>query len=136
MSTYAIVQNGNIVNVIEASAAFVSQFNLSAVQIDALSPEPGIGWSYDGATFAAPVRVMIAPIGAVHGEAITPVSAVANGGTAPYVFSGEGLPAGISVSSTGVISGTLATAGTYTMTVRAADANGRTGSAVATITAA
>jgi hypothetical protein len=53
----------------------------------------------------------------------------ATGGTAPYNWSASGLPTGTSInSSTGVIAGTVTQFGTYTVTVSATDAAGRSGS--------
>jgi hypothetical protein len=49
-------------------------------------------------------------------------------------YSATGLPAGLSVSSSGLISGTPTTAGTYTVTVTAADTTGARGSATFTWT--
>ena len=51
---------------------------------------------------------------------------VANSGTAPYAWSiiGGALPAGLSLSADGVISGTPTTAGTAGVTVQVTDANG------------
>jgi large repetitive protein len=48
-----------------------------------------------------------------------------NGGTAPYTFSADPstFPAGITMSSSGVISGTPTTAGSYSMTVYATDSS-------------
>jgi subtilase family serine protease len=44
-------------------------------------------------------------------------------------YSATGLPAGLSISSSGLISGTPSTAGTYSVTVTATDTTGATGSA-------
>ena len=50
---------------------------------------------------------------------------LATGGVPPFAWTVSGLPAGLTVNSSGVISGTpLAPAGTYTLRVSATDANG------------
>ncbi|HTR91983.1 MAG TPA: phospholipase D-like domain-containing protein [Trebonia sp.] len=55
--------------------------------------------------------------------------------TGSLSYSGTGLPAGLSIaSSTGVISGTASTAGTYTVTVTGKDSTGVSGSATFTWT--
>ncbi|HEX4222203.1 MAG TPA: putative Ig domain-containing protein, partial [Pseudonocardiaceae bacterium] len=53
----------------------------------------------------------------------------ASGGTAPYTWTASGLPAGLSISSGGLISGTPTTAATSSVTVTAKDSTGATGSA-------
>ncbi len=55
----------------------------------------------------------------------TPVSLTlqATGGTAPYTWTASGLPAGLSASSGGVISGTPTTQGTSNVTVTATDSS-------------
>jgi len=61
------------------------------------------------------------------------------GGQSPYTFrvtSESGLPTGLSLSNSGVISGTPTTQGIFSFTVTATDANGCSGSASYTITVA
>jgi Pro-kumamolisin, activation domain/Putative Ig domain/Bacterial Ig-like domain (group 3) len=55
-------------------------------------------------------------------------------GRASLTFSASGLPAGLSISSTGLISGTPRTAGTYRVTVKATDSTGTSGSTAFTVT--
>ncbi|BCJ42480.1 hypothetical protein GCM10010168_07780 [Actinoplanes ianthinogenes] len=60
----------------------------------------------------------------------------ATGGTSPYTWTATGLPAGLAISSAGVVSGTPTTAGTSTVTATATDAAKRTGTATFTVTVA
>ncbi len=68
------------------------------------------------------------------GTAISSFTVSASGGTSPYTFTATGLPAGVSISSAGTVSGTPTTAGTYTPTVTATDSTGATGSTQFTFT--
>jgi len=62
------------------------------------------------------------------GIAITPVTMVGSGGAGgPYTFTATGLPAGLSISSAGVISGTATVSGTFNYTVTVTDSAGNTG---------
>jgi hypothetical protein len=71
---------------------------------------------------------------ATVGTAIAPFTLTASGGTAPYTWSATGLPAGITIgSSTGTVSGTPTTAGTYNVTATATASAGGSGSASFTI---
>ena len=59
------------------------------------------------------------------GSAITSFTLSATGGTTPYTWSATGLPAGVTIgSSTGTISGTPTTAGTYNVTATATGSGG------------
>jgi hypothetical protein len=59
----------------------------------------------------------------------------AGGGTSPYSFAmiSGGLPPGLILSPSGVVSGTPTATGTYTFTVQATDAYGCTGTKVYSI---
>ncbi len=71
------------------------------------------------------------------GQAYTLVSLTAIGGTAPYSYSVTtgSLPAGLTLSSAGVLSGTPTAGGSFSFTVTATDANSITGSQAYSITA-
>ncbi|HKS99453.1 MAG TPA: putative Ig domain-containing protein [Rugosimonospora sp.] len=65
----------------------------------------------------------------------TSLTLSASGGTGSYTWTASGLPTGLSLaSSTGVISGTPTTAGTYSVTATATDSASATGSATFTWT--
>lgn len=53
----------------------------------------------------------------------------ATGGTSPYTWTATGLPAGLSISSSGLISGTPTTPGTSSVTATVTDSASKTGSA-------
>lgn len=60
--TYAQIKNGLVVNTIHLddsslSSLFSQGFD-AFVAIDAVSPTPSIGWSYNGTTFTAPAPVV------------------------------------------------------------------------------
>jgi hypothetical protein len=66
--------------------------------------------------------------------AITPVTVTGSGGVAPYSFSATGLPTGISISSTGTISGTPTESGTFNYAVTVTDSVGKTGTVNCSVT--
>ena len=73
----------------------------------------------------APPTLPSATVGTSYSQALS-----ASGGTSPYAFSvtAGALPAGLTLSSAGLLSGTPATTGTFTFTVTATDAAGCAGS--------
>ncbi len=59
------------------------------------------------------------------GSAIASFTLSASGGTAPYTWSASGLPAGVTIgATTGTVSGTPTTAGTYNVTATATSSGG------------
>ncbi|MEU8259182.1 ExeM/NucH family extracellular endonuclease [Micromonospora sp. NPDC048999] len=66
---------------------------------------------------------------ATVGASIAPLTLNASGGTTPYTWTATGLPAGLVISSAGVVSGTPTSAGTSSVTVTATDSTGASGSA-------
>jgi Putative Ig domain len=77
---------------------------------------------------ATPPTATCVSITAVQGVAITPVTMTGSGGAGgPYSFSATGLPAGLTMSSSGTISGTPAVNGTFSYTITVEDAAGSTG---------
>jgi len=72
----------------------------------------------------APVTANCVALTAVQGVAITPVTLTASGGAgAPYTFTASGLPAGLTMSTSGTISGTPTVSGTFAYTVTVKDKN-------------
>ena len=84
-----------------------------------------------------PVPVAVVLGGGVPGQAYSE-TLTAQGGTSPYTYTlaSGALPAGTTLSTAGVISGTPSTAATYTFTIQAQDALGSTGSQNFSITIA
>jgi choice-of-anchor A domain-containing protein len=88
-------------------------------------------------TVAPPVSATCIAITAVQGYAITPVTMVGSGGSGgPYTFTATGLPAGLSISTSGTISGTPTASGTFSYTVTVTDSNGHSGTVNCTVTVA
>jgi hypothetical protein len=68
------------------------------------------------------------------GTSYTATTLAATGGTPPYSWSASGLPSGLSMSSAGVISGTPAAAGSFSVSVQVTDAAKATATKAFTIT--
>jgi hypothetical protein len=81
-----------------------------------------------------PVTANCVTIQAVQGSPITPVTMTATGGNGTYTFSATGLPAGLSMASTGTISGTPTVSGTFSYTVTIKDGAGNIGTVNCSVT--
>jgi uncharacterized repeat protein (TIGR03803 family) len=97
------------------------------------------GASSDGTVFELVNGIALTPtslpaetVGASYSQTLT-----ANGGTAPYTFAvtAGSLPAGLTLSSGGVLSGTPTAAGSSSFTVTATDSTGAAGSQAYTLAA-
>ena len=77
----------------------------------------------------APLTITTASLsGGVVGTAVS-VALGASGGVPPYTWAVTGLPAGVTVSASGAISGTPTAPGSFTVTVKVTDSAGNTASA-------
>lgn len=117
------VDTGTISGTPTVSGTFV----FVATATDANTCTGSQGYSLQVACFFtfSPASLPAAPVGAPYLQALT----VATGGTQPYAFAvvSGALPPGLSLTGTGVLSGTPTVAGTYTFLVEATDANFCTG---------
>jgi len=64
-TVYAVIQDGVVINTIVADQAFIDQHYPGSPRIDNVTPQPGIGWGYDGATWTAPQTFAIVSAGTV-----------------------------------------------------------------------
>ena len=82
-----------------------------------------------------PVVATCYAVNAMAGVAITPVQLSGSGGTGgPYTFSATGLPNGLSVSTSGLLSGTPTVTGNFTYTITVTDNSGNSGSSSCSVT--
>lgn len=63
LDTYALIQNGIIINTVMAASTDPQDSNYTWIDITNINPQPGIGWTYDGANFTGP---MITPLTATQ----------------------------------------------------------------------
>ena len=99
-------------------------YRFTVTAIDASVPADKGSWSYalQVKTLAAPITLTPAALPALTVGVRESQQISAAGGTAPYAFSWTGsLPPGLSLSSTGLISGIPTTAGSYQFTIAATD---------------
>ncbi|MGA3081662.1 MAG: putative Ig domain-containing protein [Terracidiphilus sp.] len=79
-------------------------------------------------TVVTPVTGTAKCANGTKGKAVTPITILCSGGTGTgYTYKGTNLPPGLSVSSSGVISGTPTSSGSYNYTVTVTDSGGHSG---------
>ncbi|MBL7490541.1 ExeM/NucH family extracellular endonuclease [Frankia sp. AgB1.9] len=106
----------------------------NATDFSVAAPTPQNAASDGGSTGGGTVTVTSpGTLNATVGTAIAPVTLAATGGTAPYTWTATGLPAGLAISTAGVLSGTPTAAGTSSVTATATDSAAATGSVSFTV---
>ncbi len=57
MANYAVIKDGLVTNVIVAESKEIAESvtGLTCVEVNNEPGAPGIGWSYDGSSFSAPI---------------------------------------------------------------------------------
>ncbi|WP_374347749.1 hypothetical protein [Chitinimonas sp.] len=55
MSDFALIENGVVRNVIVSTQAYAQTQASTVVDLTGVNPRPGPGWTYNGASFAAPI---------------------------------------------------------------------------------
>ncbi|MBH8567410.1 putative Ig domain-containing protein [Microvirga sp. STS02] len=137
--TYAITAGALPAGLTLSSAGVLSgtptaagTFNFTVRATDAsASPGPYSGTQAYTLTIAAPT-IAVSPAALPNGTVGTAYSQTitASGGTAPYTYAitAGALPAGLTLTSAGVLSGTPTASGSFNFTVRATDATTGTGS--------
>ena len=98
-----------------------------------ISAQTGIIYFYIGSSAAILPANKTLP-NAAAGAAYSSSAFTATGGTPPYTWTVTNAPAGITMASNGILSGTPTIAGSYTLTATAKDTLGATGSVNSTLT--
>jgi hypothetical protein len=128
----ADINNGNLTNLFNGRIDEAAMYSraLSAAEIASIFTAGSAGRTVTGPYFNVPGTLPEALQFTPYSYTIPTLR-----GTAPVAFTvaGGSLPPGLTLDSSGLLSGTPATAGSFSFTVRATDANGLTGDLAATL---
>ena len=108
-------------------------------QFDGTANGSPVGYQADAYVQCAqsPITSNCVAINAIENVPITPVTLTATGGAGgPYTFTATGLPPGLSISTSGTISGTPTATGTFSYTVTITDSAGNKGTLNCSVTVA
>ena len=98
-------------------------FAYTATNADGTSAPATVSIAVSAPTISiGPASLSAGAIGTSYNETVT-----ASGGTGPYIFTAGSLPAGLTLSSGGVVSGTPTAGGTFNFTITATDSSTGTG---------
>jgi putative Ig domain-containing protein len=140
--TLPIVIKGNssaTINVSYSPAQAISEAGVLGLVYNDI-PEQVVDLTGNGVAAASLVIANVATLPAATVEAAYQAQLIANSGTSPYTFSlqsGSTLPSGLTISSAGLISGTLAstvTVGTYTFTAQVNDSKSHSATKLLSLT--
>jgi hypothetical protein len=110
-------------------------FNFQVTVVDSSGIAAGTQTTNCSITINPPPGANCVSITAVQGVAITPVTLTGSGGSGgPYTFSSNDLPSGLSISTSGTISGTPTVSGTFTYHVTVTDKDGHSGTISCSVT--
>lgn len=125
----SLASGGSSSAAVSGTPTTAGTFNFTVTATDSTGPGFSAGQAYS-VTIAAPA-IAIAPASLPDATAGTAYSAsfTASGGTGPYHFqlASGSLPSGLSLSGAGVLSGTPAGSGSFSLAIEATDALGFTG---------
>jgi large repetitive protein len=118
--------------VISGTPTMAGTYNFSIIVTDSAIPTNTATQSFS-LTINLDITTPAALPSVTANTPLTPVTLTATGGTAPYIWTltpGSTLPAGLSLSTAGVISGSPTTAGTYNFGITVTDSATPAGSAI------
>ncbi len=107
--------------VLSGTPASAGSFNITVTVTDDSSPRQTDSTTLPLTVTPGLTIIAVALPGGAIGQAYPGATLQAQGGTAPYAWSATGLPPGLSLTSAGVLSGTPASAGSFSMTVTVTD---------------